>query len=178
MFHTYVRKNRSNRFYTFWWCMWETRFQPDHVETVARKKHVRELHPLTACIVIHDINSTQGWNYMFSLSHFSISFAVLLFTLPENYVYWESCRKTESTHFNIKENDFLIDQQALLCKALISSSILGYAILIWISTFTPLCLEVATKLLSSTILPLKSQSEAETKINNKKHLSLKVLFWR
>ena len=72
---------------------------------------------------------------------------------------------------------FLISK-TFLCKLQISSSILGHAILIRTSTFTLLRPGVATKLFGTTIFQLKRQTEAETKINNKKHRSFKVFVWR
>ena len=83
---------------------------------------------------------------------------------------------------------FFLISKTILCKAQISSSILGHAILIRIATFTPFYPGVATKLFGTTILQLTGRTEAERKINNKKHtkfqfdgkfpFTVKVTFWK
>ena len=73
-------------------------------------------------------------------------------------------------------NDSLLDQQNLFVQ------ISNFEQHSWACYFdqdfhlSPICPGVPTKLFGKKILQLKRQTEAETKINNKKHTSSKVLF--
>ena len=110
---------------------------------------------------------------MFPLNDFCKSMKHFCLQIKLSVLSWFKVHFCNSRLFFKQEffNDLLLDQQNF-AKLKFRAAFLD--MLFW-SGF-PLCPGVSTKLFGTKILQLKRQTEAETKINNKKHTSFKVLF--